>query len=181
MLFEYYPDIERLYMPLIGRTMLELGNKKVVRHERTVLLYKDYFESLGMQHTSVDLNGEDGALALDLRQPLGLGTFDMVCNMGCSEHVTDQVGCWRNVLEAMHVGSVLASSTPLPGDWSYHGFYHPSVSWYEELARLNGLEVEELYVFDKAPRRSIGIRAKRVEDRPFTMPTLAIHRTRARG
>lgn len=174
-----WPDHQRpweweLYRPLVGNTMLELGNKR-----KGDIVYKEFFESIGFTHTSVDLNGQDGALPLDLSKPLGLGTFDMVTNLGTSEHVSEgnyagQVQCWRNILEAMHVGSVLVSITPQPGTWIEHGTWYPRLAFFAELAKLNGLELErseERPWFDHNPnRRLVTARLVRLEDRPFEMP-----------
>src|ERR1041384_5416258 len=87
-----------LFLPLDGVTsMLELGNKVT----GAGLVYKSVFEAMGIRHVSVDWNGKDGALPLDLRQPLNLGRFDMVTNFGTSEHVEDnQKAVWRNIIEA---------------------------------------------------------------------------------
>jgi hypothetical protein len=73
------PNLVALYDPLVGTSMLELGDKQDAGR-----VYKPWFESLGFRHVSVDINGLNGALPLDLREPLNLGTFDMVCNIGTS-------------------------------------------------------------------------------------------------
>jgi hypothetical protein len=164
--------------------MLELGNKR--KEDGT---YKSVFQSLGFKHTSVDINGLDGALPKDLTKPLNLGTFDMVSNIGTSEHVSEndykgQVACWRNILEAMHVGSVLVSITPQEGSWLRHGTWYPQKPFFTELARLNGLVVERLYNSDERkpncdPRlRLIFARCKRVEDAPFQMPEAGMYQNR---
>lgn len=163
--FHNRPAEWALYEPLVGKTMLELGNKK--NGDRT---YKRYFESLEFKHTSIDWNGLDGALKRDLRQPLDLGTFDVVTNIGTSEHVSDQAGVWRNICEAMHAGSVLISTTPWPGDWSWHGEHYPTEEFFHELATLNGLVIERLYVSGEAPRRMIFVRAYRDTMQAFAMP-----------
>jgi hypothetical protein len=155
-----------LYSPLIGKTMLELGNKR-----NGDAIYKKYFESLGFSHISVDYNGEDGALKLDLRQPLNLGTFDMVSNIGTTEHVeTDQHLVWENILKCMHVGSVLVSTTPKPGQWVWHGDWYPSAEFYQQLADLNGLKVERLYDNGVDPRVMVFARLVKTEEKPFVMP-----------
>ena len=114
----------QLLNPLVGASMLELGNK--VKGD---LVYKKLFESLGFRHVSVDMNGKDGALPKDLRQPLKLGTFDMVTNFGTTEHVAPgdrdgQTACWRNICQAMHMGSVLVSNRKIlcaVGQFEWHG------------------------------------------------------------
>ena len=156
-----------LLTPLVGSTMLELGNK--VKGD---IVYKDVFISYGFEHTSIDVNGQNGALNLDLRHPLNLGTFDMVTNLGTTEHVAPgkpngQAACWRNILEAMHVGSVLVSVTPKPGakKWLGHGCWYPGKLFFMELSRLNGLILERCY----AERDLIHARLRRIEEKPFKM------------
>lgn len=172
--FHNRPAEWELYQPLPapGR-MLELGNKR-----NGDLTYKAFFERLGWEHVSVDWNGQDGALKRDLRKPLELGTFDMVTNIGTTEHVDGQAEVWRNVLEAMHVGSVLLSTTPMPGDWTWHGEHYPDDEWYRELCALNGLEIERLYLSGLEPRRMWFLRATRPREVEFQMPSRAIYRNR---
>jgi hypothetical protein len=154
--------------------MLELGNKR-----KGDMVYKRVFEGLGFRHVSVDINGKDGALSLDLRKPLGLGTFDMVTNIGTTEHVSEndfkgQAACWRNILKAMHVGSVLVSITPRPGAkrWLRHGRWYPEPEFFCELAALNGLETERLYIDEHL----VYARLVRTEDVPFVMPKRGMYR-----
>jgi hypothetical protein len=170
--FHNRPAEWELYQPLAGvRSMLELGNKKNAPYT-----YKQFFEARGIRHVSVDWNGQDGALRMDLQRPLNLGTFDMVTNIGTSEHVDDQVGVWRNIIEAMDLDSILVSTTPLPGDWSWHGDHYPTERFYVDLAELNALEVQRMYVSGEHPRRMIFFRARRVERVPFGMPKNNMYR-----
>ena len=183
--FHNRPEEWALYQPLVGNTMLELGNKRNGK-----FVYKTFFKSLGFQHTSVDINGSDGALPKDLTKPLQLGTFDMVSNIGTTEHVSEgdfagQVACWRNICEALHVGSILVSTTPKPGAWRHHGVWYPHPEFFEELARLNGLEVERLYVDDTAmyrgvyaDREMVFARLRRVEAVSFVMPEGGMYRNK---
>ena len=150
------------------KTVLELGNKRAVGQRS----YKEAFERLGIHHISVDMNGQDGALKLDLRQPLNLGMFDMVTNFGTSEHVSEQEPVWRNMIEAVKLGGFLVSHTPLTG-WRGHGMFYPSVKFYIDLARFNGFE------FERGPQISTAkpsgntlccVRMKRIYERDFVMP-----------
>lgn len=168
------PKLKELYEPLVGDSMLELGDKLDAGR-----VYKPYFESLGIRHVSIDINGNNGALPLDLTKPLNLGKFSMVTNIGTSEHVSEdnfagQVECWRNIVEAMDVGSVLICDTPAPGTWRVHGTWYPTQEFYAELARLNGMDVERLSKNDWRPGRSdrqvISARLVMRELRPFAMP-----------
>src|SRR6185369_5643655 len=50
-----------LFDPLVGSSMLELGNKKKAAGD-AVFTYKSVFKSMGFRHVSVDTNGLDGAM-----------------------------------------------------------------------------------------------------------------------
>lgn len=163
------------YLATIGpldavETMLELGNKNGTGGKGDS--YKAHFEALGIRHVSVDWNGEDGALALDLRQPLNLGTFDMVTNIGTSEHVDVQTPVWRNMVEACD--HVLVCITPAPFNWPGHGLFYPHLQFYNELAARNGFEVEKLTVEGDEGRQLTHFRAIRIARTAFSMPPLGL-------
>lgn len=153
--------------------MLELGGKINAPYT-----YKAWFQTLGYRHISVDWNGEHGALPIDLRHPLSLGTFWMVTNIGTSEHVEVQEAVWRNMVEACHDGSVLISTLPIAGgkDWWWHGVAYPEQAFYVSLAALNGFELERLYTVGDVGRRMWFARLRKVGGPiPFAMPTGEIY------
>jgi len=166
--------IKRLYEPLVGNSMLELGCKY-----KRKFVFKEFFESLGYRHVSVDLNGKYGSIIADLTEPLNLGTFDMVTNIGTSEHVGadrwhGQVQCWRNICEAMHVGSVFISVTPLPNErWKGHGRWYPTEAFFCELTERNGLKIERM---SRDQRHQLFVRLTRISDCQFYMPRIGMHR-----
>jgi hypothetical protein len=168
------PNEWGLLNPLIGSSMLELGNKVTCDG----VVYKDVFEALGYNHVSVDTNGLNGALKLDLRKPLELGTFDMITNIGTSEHVsTDydgQVECWRNIVNSAHIGSIFISVTPLRGSarWLNHGRWYPEEGFFDELASRNGFIVNRLY----SDETLVYARLKRTQLTEFQMPDNGMYR-----
>lgn len=157
-------DEQVIIWPLVGKTMLELGNKKNKEG-----VYKDYFESIGIEHTSIDWNGEDGALKLDLRKPIALGPFDMVTNIGTTEHVSNQEAVWRNIHNLTKVGGVIASLTPMEGDWWWHGEYYPRAEFFEQFAQ-NGYEIKYLDIGREYPNRNICCRLLKIDHCDFVMP-----------
>lgn len=111
---------------------------------------KKWFEHRGWEHVSIDINGRDGALALDLSRPLPshLGTFQLVTNFGTSEHVHDQYECFHNIDRLCAVSGLMVHAVPMLGHWighSEHGFYY-TVSSFDSLARQNGYGVIRLSV-----------------------------------
>ena len=173
-------DMHKYYNPLVGNTMLELGNKKTFG-----VTYKEYFQSIGIEHTSIDWNGMNpDCLNLDLQKPIKLGEFDMVTNIGTTEHVTEQLPVWKNIHDACKVGGVFISHTPIEGDWWWHGMWYPKESFYVEFAEKNGYEIELMGYEMKDPRRVLSVRMKKVSHAPFVMPnteTLFYNKRRPRN
>jgi hypothetical protein len=146
---------------LRGKRMLELGNQIMwqphvhgafpeVPDVRTA---KEWFEGLGVAHVSVDLNGQDGALALDLTTP-GLmpewrGTFDIVTNEGTLEHLQSLSGileCLKNVHEWTRRGGLMVHALPPPPTKDRPGWRGHCRAFFEEgfpkrLAKENGYRV----------------------------------------
>lgn len=143
--------VPRLELDVLGSldgitSMYELGNKANANGT-----YKAYFESLGIHHISIDLNGQDGALALDLTQPLQLEPFDMVTNFGTTEHVEDQ----KPVFENIHLMATkrMAHVVPMVGNWKGHGQWYVKRDFFEELAAQNGYTIISLDI--RHPPRSV--------------------------
>ena len=160
-------DEQSVIWPLVGQRMLELGCK-----ENGEGVYKWYFESIGIEHVSIDWNGFYGSLPLDLRTPIDLPPFDMVTNIGTTEHVSDQESCWRNIHNLTKVGGVIASVTPHEGDWWWHGEHYPRIEFFEQFAALNGYRIDHLAIGLEFPYRNTYARMAKVESCEFTMPSL---------
>lgn len=158
-----------------GAKILELGNKK-----NATGIYKHYLEKCGYVHVSIDMNGRDGALPFDLREPirpklleLGLPIeYDMLTNSGVTEHVeTNQEAAWRNCYELVKVDGVQVHVVPAAGHWLAHGLFHPKEKFYTEMARLNGMKIEYLDEYRWTPGKVL-TRAvlRKKSDGPFVYP-----------
>ncbi len=81
---------------LAGKRMLELGDQTIDTDQIPESTGKEYYENRGVLHTSFDLNGNHGALRVDLSKPIRnpdwLGAFDIITNSGTSEHVEPLAG-----------------------------------------------------------------------------------------
>lgn len=161
-----------------GLRMLELGNQRISRRqgipERTG---KEWYTRLGADHTSVDFNGRDGAVKLDLSQPILRpdwdGAFDLITNPGTSEHVEPKAGqyeCFANLHRWLRPGGIVIHLVPViepgledGGRWRGHCNQYYSLAFFERLAALNG--------YDLAATRLIrdlrGACLRKREDRPF--------------
>jgi len=161
------PADERVIIwPIVGTRMLELGNKK-----NSNGVYKTYFESIGIKHTSIDWNGQDGALNLDLTKSIDLKPFDMVTNIGTTEHVSNQIAVWKNIHNLTKVGGIIASLTPLKDDWWWHGEYYPKEEFFKQFS-TNGYEIEYMDIGREYPNRNLCVRLKKIRHNDFVMPDL---------
>lgn len=123
--------------------MCELGNQHVrisARRLTEAKTGKEYFTNLGYDHTSIDWNGEDGALPLDLRIPISdqrlLGSFDILTNSGTTEHVEDQYECFRNLHYLVKAGGLFIHLSPQTGSWAGHGLFYYTFAFYQRLAAM---------------------------------------------
>lgn len=169
--FHNRPDEWAYYLPLVGNSMLEFGGKI-----NAGLTYKAWFKSKGFRHVSLDWNGQHGALIRDLRKPQWpeFGQFDMVCNIGTSEHVSDQAGFWANAHHLCKVGGVYVGQCPYHDgkSWWWHGEWYPTEQFYESFAELNGWEIERMGTDRPEPNKNLYVRMRKLRDEPFLMPSL---------
>lgn len=156
--------LHKYYNPLVGNRMLELGNKQTLG-----TTYKEYFENMGIEHISIDKSGFRGSLPLDLTVPIEMEPFDMVTNIGTTEHVSSQAPAWENIHNLCKVGGVVISSTPVEGDWWWHGQFYPKESFFEEFTK-NGYKIELMNIDEPHPKRVLNVRMLKVSHEPFTMP-----------
>lgn len=140
---------------LDGLKMLELGNQRLRRRdgfsERTG---KAYYEKRGVEHVSLDFNGEDGAVALDLSVPIDKpewdGYFDIITNSGTTEHVEPyaaQYTCFANLHRWVRPGGIMVHIVPAVEGlattrrWHGHCNNYYSADFFTMLARENDYEL----------------------------------------
>lgn len=139
---------------LKGSRMLELGNQQLFCHPDIPhgSSAKPWFTELGVHHTSVDINGCDGALKLDLSKPIHNPdwhcAFDILTDFGTSEHVgpslKDLFHCRENSHRWTRIGGILLFMNPKTKSWPGHGHHYFTLLHYSRLALATGYEVLEL-------------------------------------
>jgi len=107
-----------------GLAWCEFGNQQHMGSGRPM---RDVLQGRGVaRYVSIDLNGRDGALALDLQQPVigETGQFDVVTNYGTLEHINEQYGAWKNMHELCVCGGRMFHALPRKGHHRLgHGRY----------------------------------------------------------
>ena len=162
---------------LSGRQMLELGNQKIKASGVREKTGKAFFSKKGAFHTSVDLNGLDGAIPVDLAKPDAApewaGRFDIITNAGTTEHVEPwqaQYECFRNIHRWLKVGGISVHLVPdvreldEKGSWAYHCNNYYSENFFRMLAAENQYELASFTIMDGLACACV----RKTAPRPFT-------------
>ena len=104
---------------------------------------KDYFKSLGIEHTSFDITGKYGAVQVDLGKELKeyWGEFDFVANFATSEHVKGEYNCFKNIHNFCKQNGPMVHSVPRVNSWPNHCYHYYDERFFSELAAANGYEL----------------------------------------
>jgi hypothetical protein len=114
-------SISRTIGSVHGRRMAELGDQMLwdimsEKDDGRRVWAKDWFEAMGCHHYSIDIHGKNGSHPLDLSKslndPFWHDNFDIVTNVGTSEHVDDQYQCWQNIHNLGRHGCVYIHIVP---------------------------------------------------------------------
>jgi hypothetical protein len=107
----------------------ELSNR-FPRHEAYYCYAKEVWELAGFNYLSLDVTEAPGSRVFDLNfgevPPEDKGSAQLVINLGTTEHVANQLNCFRAVHDLMAVGGIAIHSVPFAGMLN-HGLinYHP--------------------------------------------------------
>ena len=122
-----FPDLNKVRICELGNTRIRHGANSYIKKltKKRFETAKLFFEYLGAEDVSIDLNGKDGALVIDLSNPVDVkalgGQFDIVLNAGTAEHVENQAILFKNIYNLCKQGGILISMVPPLG--SKHGLY----------------------------------------------------------
>ena len=108
---------------------------------------KYFWTKIGFNHTSIDMNGLDGSLNLDLRKDLSEvfpEKFDFVYDGGTGEHVDNQYMCFKNVHNFTKPGGLMCHVLPKVGTVPGHCQYYYTLESFKVLAEICEYEVKEL-------------------------------------
>jgi len=143
--------------PFSGLRMLEFGNQYAFRLGKVHVPAKLIFQWLGVKHTSIDINGKDGALKLDLGQPLPaeFTGFDVVTNFGCIEHIKGHYQAWKNIHDACQIDGIMVHALPEEGSWLGHGRVVYQIDRVRRLAFACGYRVVILRLHKERKRKGL--------------------------
>jgi len=130
-----------------GIIMLELGAQNIYDNDNYGKVAKEVFEELGVLHTSIDIKPHQGAIEVDLRQPVTFTKkkFEVVTNFGTTEHIDGSLyEGFKNIHNLCKKGGLMIHENPKTGNWPQHGFHYMTKEFYIKLANLTGYELLEV-------------------------------------
>ena len=130
---------------------------------------KLFWEHIGFNHTSIDMNGYDGSLNVDLRKPAPphlLNKFDIVYDGGTGEHVDNQYNLFKNCHDMVMEGGIIIHILPKVGHFPGHCSYY-TTDTFKTLNQLNGYEFKELFEHDADGGTMIYSVAQKITSNPF--------------
>jgi hypothetical protein len=126
----------------------ELGNQSFYTGNSA----KKYYESKGVMHTSIDINGKDGALPIDLDNtvPSNLeNKFDIITNYGTTEHINNQYQVFKNIHVMCKQNGIMIHAIPLIKNWPKHCRYYYSILFFQELSNYCNYQIIDLQILNK--------------------------------
>jgi SAM-dependent methyltransferase len=162
--------MQKLNLKYNGLIWCELGNQ--INYNKVPA--KRVYESLGVKHTSMDLNGKDGSIIINLDLPVSkefLKKFDFITNYGTLEHVDNQYQSFKNMHDMLKKGGKIITLFPLIGHWSYHCRFYYSQDFVNDLAKACNYKIEDLEILDKnefkRPRNMVAVTFTKLIDNKF--------------
>lgn len=99
---------------------------------------RTFWNWVGLESQSIDIDGSPGAKAIDLnsgRVPVGWRQrFDLVMNLGTTEHLVDQENAFKVMHDAMKPGGIMIHRLPTGG---FHGLLSYTPRFFLTLAAAN--------------------------------------------
>lgn len=127
-----------------AKNILELGAQHYLINNNVVGYFKNFFS---YPLTSLDLNGENGSLQINLANDLVITTkYDLITNFGTTEHVSNQYQCWKNVHSFLEDDGIIISEIPEIGSWKNHCKYYVDKNFFESMNKdFEIVEYKQIY------------------------------------
>ena len=148
LLKEVFDTVEIAWV-ILGKeiNIMELGDQRMKWHPDGTA--KNFFLNSGAkEHISIDINGRNGALIMDLskdivvERPEWKSHFDLVTNYGTAEHVMNGIyECFKNIHNFCRLGGIIINDGPPATCCPWHSPYHYYPHFFGELAKKNKYKI----------------------------------------
>jgi hypothetical protein len=139
-------------------SVIELGNQRFTAQRLfNADSTKAFYENRGFKYHAIDVNTERDSIIMDLNYDIEekygyKEQFDLVTNIGTTEHIFNQFTCFKNVHNLCKVGGVMYHQLPFT-PWINHGFFNYNPIFFNALAYANGYEIELFILCDREGMR----------------------------
>jgi hypothetical protein len=189
-----YVDLARCNVMHAGQSVCELGAQDLMPEDFNLMqlleayntrLYRaqeaasgrDLFNILGCTYECIDLEDRYSALPIDLNHAKLLPgqhiLFNVVTNLGTSEHIFNQANCFQIIHDLCAVQGIMIHVVPHAGEeQKSHGMFCYSDGFFNDLALANKYEVIRHYVDEYKPGAGHSVVAvlRKEHDRPLVYP-----------
>jgi hypothetical protein len=114
------------------------------------------WELLGYHYHCLDLQGGYNACQVDLNFDCCpeefIGQFQLVSNLGTTEHIINQANCFKMIHDMTRTGGIMFHLLPLGLNFS-HGFISYTPQFFKELAKINRYRVIDFMFCQTDSRR----------------------------
>jgi SAM-dependent methyltransferase len=101
---------------------------------------RQFWEWLGFQYASIDIDGSPNSIPLDLNYDVlpdwARQKFDVVTNFGTTEHIANQLNAFKIIHDLTAPGGIMIHAVPAQGLIN-HGLLKYNPKWFWMLARSN--------------------------------------------
>lgn len=132
-------------------SVCELGNQRyTAEHIHPAESTRDFYNQIGFsKYVALDVNTEKDAIIVDLNKPYEPEEqYDLVTNIGTTEHVFNQGTCWETIHKLCKVGGYIYIQLPFT-PWINHGFYNYNPIFFDQLGLANRYVVELFTIADR--------------------------------
>jgi hypothetical protein len=109
----------------------------------------ELLQRAGFRYASVDIAAGWGTRILDLNRatlpPDMAGAYGLVLNFGTTEHILNQMNCFRAIHEATEVGGIMVHQLPAQGHVD-HGYFGYTGRFFFDLAGYNAYHVLDAWL-----------------------------------
>ncbi len=127
--------------PILSGREVRLVHGDIEHLERDAQPARDFWNWIGYEYASIDIDGTPGSIPLDLNVDAvpedWVGRFDLVTNFGTTEHVANQMNAFQIVHDLTAVDGIMVHALPAQGMMN-HGLINYNFKFFWMLARSNG-------------------------------------------
>lgn len=134
-------EIDGLAARLAEKSVIKAGHETLYLSEilaHTSLSYDSVDVAPGRKTTILDLN-------IDHPPKNFISQFDIILNLGTTEHILNQINCFKFMHDCLDIDGYIYHQVPLHG-WVRHGYFSYHENFFIDLAHSNQYEITDIFI-----------------------------------